>query len=175
MKNLCFLSIGLILLGLTAGGATNISSAQPQEATPPEAEARHEHPNGLILIKSDDVEWGPGPSSIPEGVEMAVLEGDPRREGLHTFRFRAPDGFRIPPHWHPIVERVTVLKGSFGVGMGEEFDKSKGTEYPAGSYLRMPAKHPHFAWTSGETIIQVTGIGVFEINYINPEDDPRNQ
>jgi hypothetical protein len=32
----------------------------------------------------------------------------------------------------------------------------------------------HFGWTTGETIIQLNGMGPWTIQYINPKDDPRN-
>jgi len=33
----------------------------------------------------------------------------------------------------------------------------------------------HFAWFKGETIIQIHGEGPFQINYVNPADDPRKK
>jgi hypothetical protein len=32
-------------------------------------------------------------------------------------------GTKIPAHWHPTDENVTVLKGIFQVGTGEKFDR----------------------------------------------------
>jgi len=30
----------------------------------------------------------------------------------------------------------------------------------------------HYAWTDGETVVQVHGQGPFAITYVNPADDP---
>ena len=84
-----------------------------------------------------------------------------------------PDGYKIPPHWHPTDERIVVLQGTLGMGMGEKFDAGAGRELPAGSYAVMPAGARHFAWAKGETVIQVSAVGPFEITYVNPADDPR--
>jgi len=48
-------------------------------------------------------------------------------------------------------------------------------ELPAGSYSRMPKTTRHFGMAKGETIIQFHGTGPFEINYVNPADDPRKK
>jgi hypothetical protein len=34
-----------------------------------------------------------------------------------------PDGYRVPPHTHPKTERVTVISGTFNIGMGDKFDE----------------------------------------------------
>ena len=84
-----------------------------------------------------------------------------------------PDGYRIAPHWHPAVERVSVIAGTFQFGMGETFDQSRAKALPAGSFVFMPPKMAHFAWVEGETILQLTGEGPWGITYLNPSDDPR--
>ena len=83
-------------------------------------------------------------------------------------RFKA----RIPPHWHPVDEHLTVLSGAFRLGMGESGDESATTTLRPGGYAFVPAKMAHYAWTDGDTTIQAHGIGPFVINYVNPADDP---
>lgn len=121
-----------------------------------------------------EAKWQPGPPSLPKGSQFVVLEGDPAKEGPFVFRAKLPDGFRIPPHTHPKVERVTVISGTFHLGMGETFSEEGAVEMPAGTYGFWPAGMKHFAWAEGETIVQVHGIGPWSINYLNPDDDPRN-
>jgi anti-sigma factor ChrR (cupin superfamily) len=41
-------------------------------------------------------------------------------------RLLFPEGYKIPPHPHPQMERVTVISGALRVGMGEKFDQSDG-------------------------------------------------
>lgn len=128
-----------------------------------------------VEARPDDVEWEEGPGSFDEGSEFAVLEGDPGEEGYFAMQIKMPDGFVINPHTHPNVERVTVLQGTFNLGMGEEEVDEDATEaYPEGTYVSMPPGMAHFAIAEGETIIQLTSVGPWEIDYIDPDDDPRN-
>ncbi|MDQ3565022.1 MAG: cupin domain-containing protein [Pseudomonadota bacterium] len=127
-----------------------------------------------VVVVPDQVKWGPAPPSLPPGAQLAVLEGDPSKAGApFTIRGKFPDGYRVPPHWHPTDERIVVLQGVFGMGVGEKFDQATGHELPVGSYALMPKGVRHFVWAKGETVIQVSGMGPFEINYVNPADDPR--
>ena len=121
------------------------------------------------------INWQQGPASLPSGAKLAVLEGDPTKDGPFTMRLLLPDGYKIPPHMHPKVEHVTVISGTFNLGMGEKFDQSAGHEMPAGTFGFWPAGMNHFAWAKGETIIQLYGIGPWTINYLNPVDDPRQK
>lgn len=125
------------------------------------------------IHQPSEVPWQAGPSSLPEGAEFAVLEGDPSSEGYFALRIRMPDGYVIPPHWHPVQERVTVLSGAFRLGMGEAVDAQQAERLPAGSYFSLAPRMPHFAVVEGETVIQLTSVGPWQINYINPNDDPR--
>src|SRR5687767_15283229 len=83
-----------------------------------------EHEEGITLNPPDKLQWKNGPASLPKGAKIAVLEGDPSKEGPFVFRIKAPDGYRIPPHTHPKMERVTVISGTFNIGMGKMFDQS---------------------------------------------------
>lgn len=130
-------------------------------------------PDEHILVPVDDIDWQPGPESLAEGAEYAVLEGDPSSSGMFVMRLRLPDGFIISPHTHPNVERVTVISGTFNLGHGAEFDRDAANRMPAGSFTSMPPGMQHFAFVEGETVVQLTSIGPWEINYIDPDDDPR--
>jgi quercetin dioxygenase-like cupin family protein len=90
-------------------------------------------------------------------------------------RLQFPDGYKIPPHTHPTVERLTILSGTFHFGMGEKFDPNAAKTYPPGSYVFIEPGMTHFAFAEGPTVVQLTSDGPFEINYVNPSDDPRQQ
>ena len=121
------------------------------------------------------IKWQPGPPSLPKGAQIAVLEGDPAKEGPFVFRVKVPDGYRIPPHTHPKMERVTVISGTFNIGMGEKFDQHATREMTAGTYGHWDTGMVHFVWIKGETVAQFHGIGPWSIQYFDPKDDPRNQ
>ena len=126
------------------------------------------------LYKPDGLVWKDGPASLPPGAKIAVLEGDPDKSGPFVFRVKVPDGYRIPPHTHPKPERVTVISGTFNIGMGAKFDATKGEAMPTGTYGTWPSGMKHFVWVKGETVVQFHGDGPWTINYVNPADDPRN-
>jgi hypothetical protein len=69
---------------------------------------------------------------------------------------------------------VTVISGTFNLGMGDKFDENAGTVMPVGTFGFLPPQMKHFAWATGETIIQLHGVGPWEIHYVNASDDPRN-
>ncbi len=121
-----------------------------------------------------DLTWGDAPPGLPAGAKMAVLAGDPGKKGPFTIRLQAPDGYKVAPHMHPTAENITVISGTFHLGTGDKFDESAGHEMTAGSFAVMPAGMKHFAWTTGETVLQIHGAGPFQIVYVNPVDDPRN-
>ncbi|MEX2216514.1 MAG: cupin domain-containing protein [Phycisphaeraceae bacterium] len=127
------------------------------------------------LYLPSELKWQEGPPSLPKGAKYAVLEGDPSKDGPFVFRVKVPDGYRIPPHTHPKVERVTVISGTFNIGMGDKFDEKAGTAMPAGTYGHWPAGMKHFVWVKGETVVQFHGIGPWSIEYVNPNDDPRRK
>lgn len=150
---------------LIAALALALSTAAAQEALP--AAERH------AIHRPAEIKWLDSPPSLPPGAKVALLEGDPAKEGFFAMRIRMPDGYRIPPHTHPKVEHVTVISGTFNFGMGEKFDQSATQEMPAGTFGFWPAGMKHFVWVKGETVVQLHGIGPWKIEYVNPADDPR--
>lgn len=128
----------------------------------------------MRLYPPTTIEWKAGPAALPTGARMAVLEGDPTKEGPFVVRFQFPEGYHVPPHNHPKTERVTVISGMLHLSTGEALDRSSAKKLPAGSFGYWPAGMKHTAWSEGEAVIQLHGTGPWQINYVNPADDPRN-
>ena len=135
----------------------------------------HADPAKEILVTPNDIKWVEAPASLPKGAQMAILEGDPTKEGPFVIRLKMPDGFRIMPHTHEKDERVTVISGTLYLGMGGVFDEKEGKALTAGSYGRTEAGMKHFGWMKGETVLQLHGTGPWTVSYVNPADDPRNK
>lgn len=127
-----------------------------------------------VMVAPDQLKWADVPS-LPKGAKIAVIEGPLSDPVPFTIRIKLPDNYQVPAHWHPAIEHVTVMSGTFNLGMGDKLDKSKTMALKAGSVAIMQPKTHHFAWTKGETILQVHGIGPWAVNYVNPADDPRKQ
>ncbi|WP_309572071.1 cupin domain-containing protein, partial [Deinococcus sp.] len=119
------------------------------------------------------LKWSAAPPFLPPGAQMVVLDGDPGKDVRVTLRLKFPAGYRLPAHWHPTQEDVTVVSGSLHVGMGDVLDPKVGTLLKAGGFVALPARMNHFVWTDEETVVQVHLQGPFEITYADPTTDPR--
>jgi anti-sigma factor ChrR (cupin superfamily) len=128
--------------------------------------------NMAAPMNSKDLKWGPVPPAFPKGAQVAVVSGDPFKDGPYVVRLKMPKGYKIPAHNHPTTEYVTVISGNLHIGMGDKLDEKKGMLLTAGGFGEAPAKMNHFAWTTSTTIIQVHGQGPLAITYVNPADDP---
>jgi quercetin dioxygenase-like cupin family protein len=166
MKRSIVLTLALLAIGCSQNQTT------PSHATDhTSAGAMTQHG----MFRPDQISWKDGPPSLPPGAKFAVLEGDPSKEGYFAMRAMLPDGYRIPAHWHPAVERLTVLSGTLYLGVGDSFNESDADAMPAGTYAYMPAGMRHFAYTKGTTILQLTTLGPWGVTYVNPADDPRQK
>jgi hypothetical protein len=122
---------------------------------------------GHKIVHFGDLKWTP----IMKGCELAPVSGDPSAERApFVLRIRCADGTRVPAHWHPADENVTVLKGTFLLGMGETFDESKLQTMNVGNFVMLPKEMRHFALCKGEMIVQVHGTGPFKNNWVNPAE-----
>jgi hypothetical protein len=135
--------------------------------------AAHSGAHDTNAFTPQTIPWGPPPPFIAPGAQLAVIEGNPAAStGDYTIRLKMPDGYRIAPHWHPQRENVTIISGTFKVGMGDAFDKDKMGSFPAGSFAYLDPDMHHYAMASGEVIVQVHGSAPLQFNYVNPADDP---
>src|SRR4030095_2601797 len=117
-----------------------------------------ELPKGAIRIFSDQIQWGEAPPSLPPGAKVFILEGSPMEAAIFTMRVKFPPYYRLPAHWHPKDERITVIEGSVYVGFGEVMDTSSAQRFPAGSYYVNPMESHHYVFTQGEGVVmQMTG------------------
>jgi quercetin dioxygenase-like cupin family protein len=124
-----------------------------------------------VFFNADDLKWGDAPPALPKGAQLAVLLGDPGKRGTYAVRLKMPDGYKIPPHWHTQDEQLTIVSGTLILHMGDTMD-APAHELAAGAYHFLPGKAHHAAEAKGETVVQVTGPGPFDIHYLNPADDP---
>jgi quercetin dioxygenase-like cupin family protein len=158
VKRLMMFAAAVLMAAAGAGQAQSPATAQDHVAFTPAA-----------------LKWGPGSPALPPGAQMVVLEGDPSKDGPFVIRVKLPAGYKVPPHWHPTDEHVTVLQGVFQFGMGDKFDAAALRAYPVGSYISTPKEMRHFVQAKGATTIQVHGMGPFSLTYVNPADDPRTK
>ena len=126
----------------------------------------------MAMVNPGAVKWADAPPVLPKGAKVAVLHGDPGKSGAVTMRLSLPAGYKIAPHTHTQAEQLTVITGALYLGMGEKVDASKAHALRAGGFHYLPGKTPHFAYTKAATIVQVDGQGPFDLNYINPDDNP---
>lgn len=148
----------LLALALALSFGHAAMAADPVSGTPP----------GTIQLARDQLRWNPAPPNMPAGIEIAVLEGDPRVEGLFTLRLRAPAGTRLAAHTHPQPERVTVISGAVGVGFGAVYDQTRLRVFRTGDYYVNPPMSVHFVGFAEESVVQVTGTGPWRLDYLRP-------
>jgi quercetin dioxygenase-like cupin family protein len=166
MKKIALILILPLVLSLAA------VAAQKKDASKKSTESATTEQH--VVLNSADLKWGDAPPGLPPGAKLAVLAGDPNKKGPFTVRLQTPAGYKVPPHTHPTTEHITVISGTFNIGMGDKFDEAAGKEVGAGGFIIMPPGMKHYAWTTADTITQIHGMGPFVINYVNPTDDPRN-
>lgn len=114
-------------------------------------------------------------ANLPADARAAIISGNPTQAQPYVVRAQLPANYRIPPHWHPTTENVTVLSGTVAFGMGEKFDAAALRDVPAGGFAVVPAEMRHFFVSKTASTIQIHGMGPFGITYVDPADDPRTR
>ncbi|SFW22795.1 MULTISPECIES: cupin domain-containing protein [Luteibacter] len=112
--------------------ASTALSAQP-DATSTSAET--------ISFPANDLHW----VEIPDtgGIKYANVSGDLTGKGTYEAFVHFPGGKANPFHHHTQALPTVVLKGTFYAIID-----GKRTEYPAGSFYRLPAKLAHYSGCS---------------------------
>ena len=123
----------------------------------------------------EDIAWEPFPS-FPPSARLAVVVGQTSEPVPYVIRVKVPSGVKLMPHRHHEDRVYTVMSGVFYIGVGDRFDSDKLEAYPPGAVVVLPGGTPHFHWAkSGEYVTQVTATGPITLDYVDPEDDPRNK
>lgn len=149
----------VLLLSLLAGITTALQ-AQVGEMQFPEGSVQH-------VVLASEMPWTPCPPNLPSGCELAVLEGSPKNSDLFTVRFRVKDGMVMQPHTHPKDERVTILEGKAAVAFGKDARREDAKEFGPGDYYVNARGAVHKVWLEPSTILQITGIGPWEVEYVD--------
>ncbi len=144
-------AFGVSMMGFSLAGQTKKEVVAPSHA----------------IVRSGNLKWTP----IMKNTDLAVVSGDPDAAGgLYVLRIRCTDGTKIPAHWHPEDESVTLIKGALLIGMGETYDEAKLQTMYFGNFITVPKEMRHFGACKGDTVIQVHGIGPFKVNWVNPAE-----
>jgi anti-sigma factor ChrR (cupin superfamily) len=162
------LALGLVLAIPVAAQDSTATQAPSAATAQPAAASTSAH----VMINPIQIKWGDPPPVLRKGAKFAVVSGDPGAPGPYTIRLKMPAGYKIAPHWHPTDENVTVISGTFSLGMGEKFEQASMKTLAAGGFALLPAEMRHFAWTKTGATVQVHGTGPFVLTYVNPADDP---
>ena len=150
----------LVLAAFGVAAVTGLATLAAQQST---------------TLTPSEMAW-PSRSRAGESTLRFVLDGDPNKPGLYTFRLKFAPNTKTAPHFHRDARAVVVVSGTYFVGSGSEFDESKLKALPAGSFYTEPADVPHFGTTrSEEAVIQITGYGPSSTTYVNPADDPNRK
>jgi len=124
-------------------------------------------PHAAPQLSPPNINRPHAPPPLPSGSKIAILEGNPRNEGIFTMRAMLPPYFKIPAHWHPKDERVTVIEGVVYVGFGDKTDTTNASKFTTGSFYINPMESHHYVFTQSEgCIMQITGNGPWSITYI---------
>ncbi|MGH7768579.1 MAG: cupin domain-containing protein [Candidatus Binatia bacterium] len=126
------------------------------------------------MVQPNDLKWADVPT-LPPGAKVAVIEGPPNEAVPFIMRLKFPANYKIPAHWHPAIEHLTVLSGTFNMGIGDKLDPAKTKPLPVGGVMIIQPKIPHFAWTKEEVTVQVHGVGPWGVTYVDPSEDPRKK
>lgn len=137
-----------------------LASAQAAEGA---QEMADEQPMATVAMADDMVFEPIEVPGFDSGMQIAGVVGDFTKAGPYVLRLSFPDGYRFPAHYHPMDENLTVVSGTLLLAMGEEENEDSLVRYGAGDFINIPAEHPHFGGASGATVIQLHGMGPFEI------------
>ena len=168
------LGIILAVVALVTSG-TGCSRQKPESGT---VDAAKDSASAAVVgdtTTKASLQWGPAPAVFPAGAKMAVVSGDPSKAELFMVELSMPDGYKVPPHFHPTDEVVDVKEGTFLVGMGDTLDPKKTGPMKQGDKATVPANTHHFGIARGATIVAVSAKGPFALTYVNPADDPRKK
>lgn len=127
---------------------TAVSVATAADATP-------------VLVQPDALSWGPA-ARLPPGAQIAVLYGDPSKEGAFAIRLRFPAGYQIATHSHPTDELITFVSGNARMAFGKNAAEGDAQPVAAGAFMVLPGAAWHSLWIDTEMVVELHSTGPFE-------------
>lgn len=125
--------------------------------------------DSFVRLTPADLKW----QQLEPGLDIAVLEGDPGAAGYYIIRARFAPGTFSAPHFHPTTRYITVIKGTWWTGTGTVWDKEHSIPLGPGSYMKHPARAPHYDGAKDEeVIVEIRGIGPAPLVYVNEAGEP---
>src|SRR5690349_8288222 len=126
-------------------------------------------PEGFVRIAPEEVQWKELPGY--NGLQVAVIDGDPSKPGVYVVRVKFPPGLMTRPHFHPDDRYAVVLKGTWYTGTGDTFDPNTTVGLKAGSFMKHPAGAHHYDGAKDEEVIlQLIGVGPSGTTWLHPDD-----
>ena len=150
MKRIFFVAAAIVTIVAAVALATSLAERTEKE---------------IVALTPDKVQWFT-PPYYNDGRQRAHLFGDSSQGGTWIDRVKIPSGARVLAHTHPRDELATVIEGTWHVGEGTKFDAAKLKSYPAGTFVIIPANVPHFVEAKGAVVVQLTGIGKWQTDYL---------
>jgi len=116
-------------------------------------------PKAVVYTLPENIKWVVNERA---GNAQAVIAGDPTKPGLYVVLTKWLAGNHFSrPHFHPNDRFITVIKGTWWVGSGPNFDPANSTvPVTAGSVVTHYGKQVHYDGAKDEdAVLMIVGDG----------------
>jgi quercetin dioxygenase-like cupin family protein len=116
------------------------------------------NPDAITILTPDDFEWR---SEEPVPANSVDLYGDRNGDGYYVYLNKFAPGSFSRPHYHQNDRYITVVKGTWWVGTGSDFDPDNNTvPLPVGSFVVHTGGEVHYDGAKDEEVwVLISGIG----------------
>ena len=113
-------------------------------------------PKAISIQLPKDIKW----VATAGGSEQAIVVGDPSKAGLYIVLTKWLPHKNSRPHSHPNDRYITVIKGTWWVNTGANYDPDGMKPIPQGSYVVHYGKQIHYDGARDEEcILEIVGMG----------------
>lgn len=104
-------------------------------------------------------------TDLPPGAHIAIIHGDPHKQGEFVAQLKFPGNYIVPAHHHATEAKATVISGTYYIGEGTVADGNTGRPISTGKSFIIPANNKHYGFTKEETILQIEAMGPWNMIY----------
>lgn len=113
------------------------------------------------IIPADHIIWNDLPNHA--GLQYTVLSGNPLRSEWFVARIKLPANYSDEAHSHDLTRYDTVISGTYYFQFANNSNKSVAAKLSAGTFIECPANVKHTGYTKEETVIEIAGMGPWEV------------